>query len=287
MKYLLSFLFLLNIVFMVVSCSEDSSPSPSPPVPKSNSKESNPVIQEKCKGKESDPFCEKNEECKKICDDIFSDDSDEKACYKLPESLIVDFKELIASMKKGLKDYTEKNTLEVLECLLDLDTGKFVDTIREMSGDQVGNLLINVAKNGELARILNEEDERFDILKQALFRTSNSRNLRDELSKTISENKSFLWWLLDEDNEQAWRWLDAYVREKCSEDSTDCPGRKNIEAYCRALTQLDDSRLKEFLQDADLFEVRYKDEVEDAGHDYLDDFRNYCEEEHEISDSSQ
>jgi len=241
------------------------------------------VEQEKCKKKGDGDFCEKNEECKKICDDVFSDDSDEKACYKLPESLVVDFKELMASMKKGLADYTEKDTLEVLECLLDLDEEEFAETVGGMSEEEAGKFLLNVAQNGKLAGILNEEDQNFYILEKALFRTSNSGSLRNGLSKTISGNKSFLWWLLDEDNEQAWGWLDSYVSEQCSEGSDDCPGGRNIGVYCRVLVQLNRSQLLEFLQDADLFESQYRNEIEGAGYEYIDNFRGYCKEEHRVS----
>ena len=141
-----------------------------------------------------------------------------------------------------------------------------------------------------MAKVLEEEDDEFNILKQLLHKSSGSNNLTSQLKKEIEDGKSFFH-LVAESSESGWDWLDSYVDDVCEKTSSSdvCPGGESIGAYCTALLEFRDRDLTDFLSETDLFAERYEDEVQDADYlyevednpaeQYLGDFRDYCRDE--------
>ena len=208
------------------------------------------------------------EDCKKICDRIFSGSHLERECSELSAELVDDFDELLKDVKKGETD--EINT-DTLNCLLDIDEKPFVSSLKSLSISEAKEFLVNIVNDGTLTEVLKEEDLDFKIIKQLLIESSGSGNLEDMLDKEIEDRKPLFWYTADEGNEDVLRWMDGYLREHCDRVRADCPGYKNIgplAAYCPILKVFSDSRLKNFISEADGFSDLYKSEVEDKNQQY-------------------
>lgn len=193
-----------------------------------------------------------------------------------------EFRTLLEMMKNGLVD---EINIGVLRCLLDIDDTEFVATARRMDRDAAKDFLWYAAKNDPLAEVLQEEDDRFNILRQFLHEAVGSRDLIDILEDSIEDGMSFFW-LAAKGSKSAWLWVDNYVSAECDKRDKDCPGEKNIGAYCKALLKYRKEDLGGFLSEADLFADAYQDEVENRGYEYVvredrdnnyhGDFRDYC-----------
>ena len=251
-------------------------PERPPKFERENPKLPDPKKQEKC-GKDSPKrdLCDKEKTCKKICDDIFNRISDKKACYKLPEKLVLDFEQLLEDTEDGEINKIANST-STLDCLLDLDEEDFVDAVGDMNQSEAKEFLVKIAEDVDLADILKDEDDAFNIIKTLLFTASRSNDLIKQLSVEIERDKTFLWLLSEVRNKEAWKWLEAYI-----EDRNENNNKENIELYCQALLTMSDSDLKSFLVDASLFEDRYRDDVEDEDDKYLYDIDNSPDDEYE------
>lgn len=283
-------LFIFSLFFVLVgSCYKDTkatkTPPSSPPITRDKPKESDPVKQKGCKAI-GEQECKENNKCKKICDDIFSIRSDKKDCYELSKELVYDFRDIIKATEKGSIDTLDEIGSESLECMLDIDERAFAKAIKDMNKKETKKFALFILDNDEFSKVLKDEDNDFNILKQILHGLSGTNDLRRALSYEIKEDKGFLW-LSAEKSEDAWEWLDDYVDKKCDEgDSLDCPGGENIGAYCNALNRLNEREFIDFISDAEFFAEEYEEEVTDEsyeyeivdehGEDYQGDFRDFC-----------
>ena len=208
------------------------------------------------------------EDCKKICDRIFSGSHLERKCSELSAELVDDFDDLLKDVKKGETD--EINT-DTLSCLLDIDEKPLVSSLKSLSISEAKEFLINIVNDITLTEILKEEDTDLKIIKQLLIESSGSGNLEDMLDKEIEDRKPLFWYTADEGNKDVLRWMDSYLREHCDRVKADCPGYRDIGplgAYCPILKGYSESRLKSFISEADAFSDLYKSEVEDKGYEY-------------------
>ncbi len=161
-QFRLSFLYVvlfLLATYVLVNCSGEPPP---PPIERTSPKTSDPDKQEeKCQANTGNP-CQKDKKCQEICDDLFSTHSHEKACLELPQKTVFGFEKLFEEMLE--EDSADDLDLDILECLLDIDDTEFARTIRKLSRDEAKKFLIEVTENKQLARILEEEDDEFNIL---------------------------------------------------------------------------------------------------------------------------
>ena len=283
--------------FVLLSCVPNPNPNPQQPPPfeggeqepppriiRDNPKIPDPVKQEVCRSGGRNT-CEDNKKCQDVCDDVFNRRADKKDCYELPESLVLQFEDLLEFVEDGDIEDIEPT---ILECMLDIDETEFAKSVKKMSRSEAKRFLASIADNSELAEILEEEDDEFVILKQILNKATGSNALSNQLEKEIEDDKGFLW-LAGEHNESAWDWLDGYVNDVCDRSASECPGRDNIGAYCKILIDFNNRDLEDFLSDTDLFAEEYEDDVEDEnylyevdsspGDRYEGDFRDYCNEQ--------
>ena len=253
-------------------------PERPPKYERDNPKLPDPKKQAEC-GKDSPKrtLCDKEKTCKKICDDIFSRIEDKKACYKLPEKLVLDFEQLLEDTEDGEVEKVANST-STLDCLLDIDEKDFVDAVGDMNQIEAKEFLVKIAEDVDLAEIFKKEDDAFNIIKTLLFTAARSNDLIKQLSVEIERerDKTFLWLLSEVRNKEAWKWLEAYIEDRNKNNN-----KENIELYCEALLTMSDSDLKSFLVDASLFEDRYKDDVEDEDDKYLYDIDDSPDDEYE------
>ena len=263
-----------------------------PSIGREDPKQSDPAKQEICSGK-GRKNCKGSKDCEEICGDIFFHRTDKRSCYELSEDLVMDFHKLLENVKKS---DIENLNLSALECLLDIDERGFSHAVRKMSRRSAEDFLISVSENKELARILAEEDDEGNILKQLLFKIAKSSSLKKALSKEISGGKNIIW-LFAASGEQAYNWLDIYVSNECDRGNSDCLNFDSLGAYCDTLMGLSKNELKGFLSETDVFSEKYEDTVERAGYEYdarnedytwnkefNGDFRDFCNVEPKLTE---
>ncbi len=242
--------------------------------------------EEKCQANQGNP-CSKDKQCKKICDELFSTNSHETACLKLPEETVSNFEELLDEMTE--KGRAVDMDLHTLECLLDIDDTEFARAIRKLPREEAEKFLIEIAEDKNLARILEEEDDEFNILKQVFSRAGLGNRLRDVLTEELEDDKSFFHIVADDENKPAYKWVEEYVEEICEErgDTLQCPGKKKLGAYCKAFLQHYRSYLSRFLSQGDLFEEDYRSKLKSGGHKWtVSGFKDFCRDEYSVTSSS-
>ena len=275
--FLYAFL-ILFFFYLMVNCSSE------PDINRTKPKTTDPKKQKKCMALTGD-ICRTNKNCKKICDDLFSKNSHEASCLKLPEKAVFNFEKLFKTMKEEDIQDLDLNTLE---CLLDIDDTEFARAVKKLSRSAAKKFLIRITEEEDLAKILEEEDDEFNILKQAFSRAGFGYNLKDVLTDELKDDKSFFHIVAEEENTPAYEWVEEYVNEVCEESSSQCPENEKLGAYCRAFVRdYSSSELSEFLSSAELFEDDYRDRVESDGeHDWtVSGFEDFCDEEYSISSS--
>ncbi len=310
-RFILAFVLIVGVALAFFSCSKSApttrTKTTAGDTTREKPKKADPKKQVKCSELGSGK-CDKN--CKEICDDIFSGDA-EKDCEKLSESLVKDFRKIIKDTGDGdIKDLKKLN-LPALNCLLDLDDQEFVSAIKDMSSRQAKKFLAHISDKEDIAEILYEEDDEFNILKQLFKEAANSSNFEEFLRVDIEDSKPFFWLSAEEKNEPAFEWFESYVSDHCEDSPSDCPGYDDIDelgAYCKVFldgttyTKDKNKKWKEFISDADLFEDRYESVVESADYEYTvssgskdfvdyiwkeelkGDFKDFCRLEVEITD---
>ena len=275
--------FLLSAYFMI-HCA-----GPTPPAPEVNRttpKETDPEKQEeKCQADTGDE-CAKDKKCKTIFDDLFSRNSYEATCLKLPTKTVLGFEKLFETLEEGDLDQLD---LDTLECLLDIDDTDFARAIKKLDKQEVRVFLIEIADDKSLARILEEDDDDFNILKHGFSRASFGYKLRDVLTEELKDDKSFFHIVSEDENEHAYKWIDEYVEEVCEKkgDTFQCPNKEKLGAYCKVFIQHYSSELRGFLSPADLFEDDYRKKLERADHKWtVSGFEDFCRDEYNVSLSS-
>ena len=277
--------FLLCAGFLI-HCSKPTAPAPS--ADRTSPKKTDPEKQEeKCQAGIG-TACSKDKKCKTICDDLFSQNSHEKACLKLPKETVLGFEELFETLEEEDPDDLDLN---ILECLLDIDDTEFASAIKKLSKDQAKAFLIEVTEEEELSRILEEEDDAFNILKQAFSRAGLGYKLRDVLTDELEDDKSFFHIVAEDENKPAYKWIDAYVEEVCEEkrDRSQCPGekREKLGAYCQAFINHYSSELAGFLSSANLFEDDYRKKLEREDEAWtVSGFKDFCQDKYSVSSNS-
>ena len=256
------------IALFLANCEETEDP----PVKRTEPKIQDPKKQVECAKAGSSP-CDGDKSCEDICEDIFPISNHKKACYKFPKELVLKFEKVISAIEEGEAQDIDQTALN---CLLDLDEREAAKAAKEMSRSEAKKFLADIVKDHNLAKIFKEEDDESNILKQIFSKISSGGGLRKVLATNI-EDKTVLW-LMAENNKEAYIWMDNYVKDICRSSDDDCPGEENIGAYCKALIELDEDELEDFLSDADIFESEYKSDLKSDNYEYTEsDFREYCE----------
>ena len=256
------------IALFLANCEETKDP----PVKRTEPKTQDPKKQVECAKEGSSP-CEGDKSCEDICEDIFPISNHKKACYKFPKELVLKFEKAISAIEEGEAQDIDQTALN---CLLDLDEREAAKAAKEMSRSEAKKFLADIVKDISLAKIFKEEDDESNILKQIFSKISSGGGLRRALATNI-EDKTVLW-LMAENNKEAYIWMDNYVKDICRSSDDDCPGEENIGAYCKALIELDEDELEDFLSDADVFESEYKSDLKSDNYEYTEpEFREYCE----------
>ena len=137
-----------------------------PPIVRKEPKRPDPVKQGECLGRGRNN-CEGNRNCEDVCDDIFNRRADRRDCYEYSSEMVFEFERLIEATEDG---DVEDIDADVLECMLDIDEREFAKAVGKMSGREARDFLLAIVEDDRLAEVLEEEDDEFNILKQALHK---------------------------------------------------------------------------------------------------------------------
>ena len=169
--------------------------------------------------------CDKDDDCEDICDDRFEERKHKRYCYKLPESLVLDFDELLEATEDG---DIEDIKIDTLECLLDIDERGFAKAVSDMNQRDAKEFLIAIIDESEtkLPEILEEEDNELIVLENLLNKATgvSKSNLIRQLSVEIDDNKNVLRLIGEAAKPVVLKWLGKYV-EQVREDEDESDNR--------------------------------------------------------------
>ena len=232
--------------------------------------------------------CDEDDDCWGICWDIFHSRTDRKLCGERKSDLVDAFDELLGDMETGSVENIDG---VVLQCLFKIDDADFMGHLNRLTTKQAKAFLTEIGYEEDLAEAIFELDEENDILEN-LLEEANFKDRWDFLTEEVDSRDTLLEVILERDNEDAWLWLDNYVRLRCASDTTNyCGGtildniydrandtnlglgeeeqRDAFTAYCKALK--DSNNDYETIQESELFERDYED--------FIVDLEVCCEEE--------
>ena len=222
--------------------------------------------------------CDEDDQCWELCFQMFHSRSEQDNCGRRPSELVDAFDLLLEDMQTGNVDSVDGM---VLQCLFQIDDSEFKKHLNRFSSKKAKAFLGEIGYKEDLAEAIFELDEDHDILEDLLEEAGFDEGW-EFLTAEIDSRDTLIEIILEEDNEDAWLWLDNFVRLQCASDTTmycggtildsvwdrpddTSPGlgedqkRDAFTAYCKALR--DDNNDYESFVESELFERDYEDFV--------------------------
>ena len=202
--------------------------------------------------------CEEDDDCYSLCFSIFHSRSHQDACGRRPERLVEAFDHLLENMAgKNVEGIDGV----VLKCLFAIDDGEFNKHLNKFSSRSAKAFLREIAYNDDLASAVFELDEKFSIMED-LFEEAGFDRGWEFLTREVDRRDTLLEVILEEENEDAWAWLDSYVKDQCQDDTRHCnthngnADERAFQAYCKAA--LDSNNDVDTIIDSEIFEADYE-----------------------------
>lgn len=222
--------------------------------------------------------CDEDDQCWELCFQMFHSRAEQDNCGRRPSELVDAFDLLLEDMQTGNVQSVDGM---VLQCLYQIDDSEFKKHLNRLSSKKAKAFLGEIGYKEDLAEAIFELDEDHDILED-LLEEAGFDDGWDFLTEEVDSRDTLIEIILEEDNEDAWLWLDNFVRLRCASDTTSyCGGtildtirdragdtspglgeeekRDAFTAYCKALR--DDNNDYETFVESELFERDYEDFV--------------------------
>ena len=159
--------------------------------------------------------CERDRECKDICDDIFKVRADKKVCL---EELPVRQVELLEKVYDVLSEPSERDLKEMdldsLQVLLSVSIKPVEKAMDRMNETETKKTLAWLAENDKAVEIIKRKDRDFNILKN-LLKNINA-DIDAALSNSIDRGDNFIEIAADKKNKMALAWVHEYFEEDCN-----------------------------------------------------------------------
>ena len=225
--------------------------------------------------------CEEDDDCYSLCFSIFHSRSHQDACGRRPEGLVEAFDHLLENMAGKNVEGVDG---VVLKCLFAIDDGEFNKHLNKFNARSAKAFLREIAYNDDLASAVFELDEKFSIMED-LFEEAGFDRTWEFLTGEIDRRDTLLEVILQEENEDAWGWLDSYVKDKCRDYTNYCgtihsgdADKQAFQAYCKAA--LDSNNSVDDIIDSEIFEADYENLITSRCVETCtidgDDIRNTC-----------
>ena len=225
--------------------------------------------------------CDEDDECWSLCHQIFHRRAEQDNCGRRPEELVDAFDLLLEDMQTGNVESVDGM---VMQCLFQIDDGEFMKQLNRLNTKKAKAFLREIGYKEDLAEAIFELDEEHRIMRDLLEEAGLDEGW-DFLTEEVDTRDTLIEVILEEENEDAWLWLDNYVRERCSKDSSrhcessssnpdklddiyyragkqglgEAEKREPFIAYCKALE--DSNNATESFVDSEVFESDYEDFV--------------------------
>ena len=225
--------------------------------------------------------CDEDDDCWSLCHQIFHRRSEQDNCGRRPDELVDAFDLLLEDMQTG---NVESIDGMVMQCLFQIDDGEFMKHLNRLNNRRAKAFLREIGYKEDLAQAIFELDEEHRIMRDLLEEAGFDEGW-DFLTEEVDSRDTLIEVILEEENEDAWLWLDNYVRDRCARTSTNyCESRLDtiyykaggndaakglgeeekreaFAAYCNALK--DSNNDYESFVDSEIFESDYEDFVVD------------------------
>lgn len=207
--------------------------------------------------------CEGNANCEDACDDIFSKNTSKNKCIDLNVELVEDFYEIFAIMEDG--DDFESINPDSLNCLLNVSETEFSREVGRLGHSDSESFLEALALNEDLTDVLKSED---NILSKLLNNLGSAGDL-EALGEKIEGSSHFIDLIVENENEEAWKWVIEFISEECRTspycqaqgDNANNLWAKELVFFCK-IYEGSHSKVDELL-DSTFFSERYSNDIED------------------------
>ena len=158
--------------------------------------------------------CEGDRDCEEICDDIYDRRADREDCEELSVAAV----ESLEIVYELLEDPDEDDLVDIdptdFEALIDISIEPVDDLFGRYSSREAREVAVWIAENPDIAAILQDEDDDFQLF-EAIFREIGSNgNALDGLGRTITGGDNFMEILITENNAEALEWVHSYISDK-------------------------------------------------------------------------
>lgn len=159
--------------------------------------------------------CDEDDQCWELCFQIFHNRSEQDNCGRRPSELVDAFDLLLEDMQTGNVSSVDGM---VLQCLFEIDDTEFKKYLNRLTSKKAKAFLGEIGYKEDLAEAIFELDDDYDILEDLLGEAGFDEGW-DFLTSEVDTRDTLIEIILEQENEDAWLWLDNYVRLRCSSDS--------------------------------------------------------------------
>ncbi len=211
--------------------------------------------------------CKGDEDCEDICDDIYSSRRERNDCEELSITQVNRFEGIYETLEDS-----DEDDLQDIDVSKDGDFDVFINVsieplhklVGKYSSREAKDFLAWIANNKDVAELLENEDDDYEVLERLLGRLGASDNLFEALKKNLDGGDTFIDLAVTADNEVALEWIYEYLEEKdsnCKLD-TDAGREACLESYCGLAGDIEDDNANHLLG-YDFFEGYIEDIIED------------------------
>ena len=174
------------------------------------------------KKKDSRGECEGDRDCEEICDDIFDRRRDREDCEELNIATVERFDEVYKLLEDPDEDDLSDINPEDLDALISISIEPLDDLVGGYSSREAKEVAAWIAENSDVAEVFESEDDDFELFEAIFGEIGGGRsNAFEGLEKSITGRDSFVDILVQDNNIEAFEWVQNYFEDECSSKSQD------------------------------------------------------------------
>ena len=217
---------------------------PRPPSPKDRDEDRDrDNDRDRYRKKYSGPSCEEDDDddCIKICRDIYTSGKKREACAELTASQVEALDAIYDILKNPNNDKLAEIDPEDFREFVDLDTRPLEKSVKALSSAETKHVLTWIAETTAVAAVFENHDDDYKLLKELLKNlvSSGDRQYQRALQKSIESGESFIELALV-DGGSAMDWIHGFVEAECENKNYGEELCMFQDWYCRVNLNADD-----------------------------------------------
>ncbi|MCY4512363.1 MAG: hypothetical protein OXB86_01595, partial [Bdellovibrionales bacterium] len=157
--------------------------------------------------------CDRDDDCQKICQDIFQGRKAKEACKEFSISAVEDMNQVFKVLEKPEINKLEALNFQVLELMLDISSEPLETAASRMNPTEKKRFLVWLAEDFTAARLISEADSDFKVMDRLLGTTQ--ATIVSEVKRSIDSGDNFVEIALAFENAVALEWLHNFFGNQC------------------------------------------------------------------------